>query len=249
MRALYALPIALFACAGNAEEAEEEKSEPVEIEIVSPEHGSEWSEGDDIHLEVSAKQGKAAADVDSVVWTVGDREVRGASTDVGNLDPGNYDVVVDVVVGDKHYGGRVGIVVNRGEADADTDADADADADADVTPYAGTMDSHVWLSGDFDYDASCPGTVSFTVSSSGTIAGTGQCRLDGDYDMAYDIEGTVSGRNLSGDMIMVNEGTEYRTPFTGSGAVGDTMNASFDKTFRDGGNELRLQGSWTASPQ
>ena len=241
----------LLSCTGTADEGDDgEKAEPLEVEILSPEHGSSWSEGETIPLEVTATQGKGEATVDTVGWTIGGEEYRGQSPPARNLDPGNYDVVVDVVVDDKHYSGRVGIEVTEGGGDTDTDTDADADADADVDyTYAGTLSSHIWLSGDFDYDADCPGTVSFVATRDGTLAGTGYCRLDGDYDMNYQIEGTVNGRNLSGDMVMVDGGTEYRTPFTGTGGLGDTMSASFDKTYRESGNELRIQGSWTASPQ
>lgn len=248
MRPAYA--VFLLSCAPAESDTGENESGAVTIEIVSPEHGDSFEQGDSIHFEVSAKQGKESAKITSAVWTVGEDTFRGDSTDYGRLDNGNYTVKVEVVVGEKTYRDDVGIQV-QGGGDADTDVDADSDTDTDVDtdmPYAGSLSSHIWLEGDFSYDADCNGTVTLTYTAASTLIGTGNCKLDGDYDMEYRIDGTASKGSLAGNMIMTNEGTEYATPFTGTGRQGEALSASFDKTYRDGGDSLRIQGTWTANP-
>ena len=247
MRAAFILFLA--SCAPNEADTGDGSSAPITVEIVAPDHGAKYDRGDNIHFEVEVKEGKADAKTDSVVWTIGDQEIRGTEGDLSKLASGDYDVKVVVKIGEDSYTDEVGITVREsGDADADSDSDSDADADSDTdVPYAGSLTSHVALHGDYDYEDDCNGSVSLTYTAVNTITGTGTCRL-GDYDMNYTIEGTADKGDLAGDMIMVNDGTEYRTPWTGNGHSGDPINANFDKTFRDSGNTLQIQGTWSANP-
>lgn len=242
------LLFAFVSCTPSDADSGGGESDAITVEILSPDHGEKFDKGDNIHFEVSVKAGQADAKTESVVWTIGREELRGAEADFSRLDPGSHDVEVEVTVDGKTYSDDIGITVRDAGGDADTDTDTDTDTDVDVdVQYSGSLTTHIWLEGDFDYDDDCNGTVSITFTASDTLVGTGQCRL-GDYDFPYTIDGVGNRGNLSGDMILTSEGVEYMTPFTGTGERSSPINASFDKTFRDGGNSIRIQGSWSATP-
>ena len=93
------------------------------------------------------------------------------------------------------------------------------------------------------------GLVMVDWHADGTMSGTGYCKADGEYDFYFTIEGKQKGGGaLSGDLIGEVDGSVARTPFTGTGQDGETLNASYDKTFNDSGESVRIAGAWTASP-
>jgi hypothetical protein len=249
--------LSCFACASAAEEGGEDEAD-ITVEITSPERGERFTTTDTVHLQVRVQEnGRTPAELGDVVWTVAGERAQGLTAEVKRLDEGTWDVKVDAAVKGVHYSDRISITVTRGEGDADTDsdsdvdadADADADADGDVT-FSGTLSAHVWYDGEFGtFDGSCPGPLTLTWKTDDTLAGSGQCQLDGEYDLPFTIDGRGNGGNISGDLIMDSDGTEYRTPYTGSGKKNTDLSANFDKTFRDGSDSVRIAGTWAASPQ
>lgn len=237
----------LLGCAAPEEDTSSGSNVAIEVSIDSPGDGDRFDWDEKITLEVSAKEGQKKVDLGAVTWTVDDRELRGESAEVANLDPGDYTVEVDVVVGGEHYGSNVEITVK--DRPDDTGDTGDTGTGGPGT-YAGTMATHVWYDGEYgEFDGDCPGTVNFTVSESGVIDGTGKCSLDGQYDMDFRLDGSQSGSNISGTLIAESDGTEYRTPYTGTGKEGGHFAAEYDKTFQTGGDSLRIAGSWAADPQ
>lgn len=236
--------LALLAC-GTSEPGDTGGSgASIVVSIDSPADGDRFDWDESITLEVSAKTGPKAADIGAVTWTVADREVRGESTEISDLDPGDYTVNVDVVFEREHYEASVDITVLEKPTDT-----GDTGSGGPGT-YAGSMATHVWYDGEFGtFDGDCPGTVNFTVSEAGVIDGTGHCTLDGEYAMDFLLDGNQGGGEISGALIGVIDGQEVRTPYTGTGKDGETFSASYDKTFRDGGDSIRIEGTWTAEPQ
>jgi hypothetical protein len=223
------------------------------INVKSPEDGAAYEWGDTIDLEVQVREGGKVVDARTVVWTVGDRTERGASTfvEASRLDAGEVDVSVDVTYGGNQYNQRLTITVDDGGGGKDTGKDTGGDTGvaSGSIAYSGTMASHIWYDGEYGrFDGDCPGTVDFAIDEEGTMAGTGWCLLDGQYDFYYTIEGLQGRGEISGSLIAEGDGQEYRTPFTGTGKDGETQEASWDKTFNSGGDSLRIAGSFTANP-
>ena len=100
------------------------------------------------------------------------------------------------------------------------------------------------------YEFECPGTVSFAVAD-GAFSGTGQCQIEIDttYDVPFTLEGTVGDGAIAGVMTLNADGTDYETPFAGTGRSGSTFSASYDTTHRTSDGDLRIYGTWTADPQ
>lgn len=256
--------LALVAC-GDSGSSKDSGSGPnkagISITIVKPEDGKTYPADKPLQLEVSAARGERSVAVAGADWTVGDWSGSGKSTSWAHPSSGNMDVTVDAVVEGEHFAASVNITIgDGGDADTDTDADGDADADADSDTdadngpwnYAGTMTAHVW----YDYsgytgDGDCPGSVSGTLTPP-NFAGTGQCTLAtdaGDFDVPFRLEGTVKGGTNSGDLILTQDGTDYRTPYSGNGNKGEHIGATYDKEFKQNGDTIRIAGSWSADPQ
>ena len=246
MRATWLLLLPL-SCSGGSDEG---GGGQLTATIVSPEPGETFSPGEAIGLDVALRVGNADADPGKVTWTIGDWTGTGEQAEATGIAAGDWTVKVSATVGDETAKDTVRITV-EGDADADGDADSDADADADADPdltYAGPFDANIEydISG-FEGGGPCPGTVSLTVGSRG-FDGTGQCTAEG-TDFVFNIDGKISGTSISGDLVAVaDDGTEYRTPFTGSGSYGFPLYADYDKTFTDGGDSLRIFGTFAADP-
>lgn len=241
--------LVLFGCASPEEEDSAGGPDvAITVSIDSPSDGDRFDWDESITLEVSAKEGQKKVDLGAVTWTVDDREIRGESAEVSDLDPGEYTVEVDVVVSGEHYGSNIDITVK--DKPEDTGHDTGDTGSGGPGTYVGTMSTHVWYDGEYGkFDGDCPGSVNLTVSTSGVIDGTGRCSLDGQYDMDFRIDGTQSGSSISGTLVAESDGTEYRTPYTGTGKEGGHFAAEYDKTFQTGGDSLRIAGTWAADPQ
>lgn len=224
---------------------------PITAKIVTPKDGDHFDWDEAIELEAGARQGPAAADMTGVTWTVGDKTARGPTAEITNLAPGDYTVTVDVVVGGEHYGDSVDITVNEKPADTGGgDTGGDTGAPPDSITYVGAMNAHVWYDGTYGaFDGDCPGNVTVYIVKDGTMSGTGHCVLDGQYDMDFLIDGTQGGGKVSGALVANVDGTDYRTPFNGTGKDGGHLEATYDKTFQTGGDSLRIAGDWSADPQ
>jgi hypothetical protein len=237
-------------------EAEEPGSEAlaVSLTVKSPEDGATYEWGETIDLEVQVKEGGKVVDARSVVWTLGDRTERGASSfiEAERLDAGSVDVSVDVAYGGNQYNQRLSIKIDDGGGggeDTGKDTGKDTGNNGGSGTYSGTMASHIWYDGEYGrFDGDCPGTVDFTIDDAGALSGTGWCRLDGEYDFYYTLEGVQGRGDITGTLIAESDGTEYRTPFTGTGKDGETQQAEWDKTFQTGGDSLRIAGSFVADP-
>ena len=222
--------------------------QPVTLTITSPKDGATFEWDEDVSLEVSAKQGREEVKLGAVTWTLGDLDLHGESATASNLDAGDYDVEVDAVVDGEHYTESVSITVDEKPKDT---GGGDTGHNPGDTVYAGTMSSHVWYDGQFGkFDGECPGTVNVTIATDNQITGTGYCNLDGQYDMNYTLDGKLAGDNtISGNLTANVDGTEYKTPYDGKKKGDGSLTASYDKTFKDGGDSLRIQGTWDATEQ
>lgn len=242
MIALTSLSLLVLACAGSA--STDDKSSDgsndsndttggAAIQIDSPTAGAEFDAGQAISLDLSAtKDGRDLTPTD-VTWTIGDWTGTGAHTEATGLGVGDYVVQVTATV------------------DGET---LDASAGFSVLPtelnYNGTLTATATLSTEFgDFDADCSGPISYVVTRrSGALTGGGDvtCSSDfGDESFRVNMDGTASGGNVSGNLDL--EGNA--TPFTGTGAFGEDMSATFDGTFSNSDGSLRFQGGWSASPQ
>jgi hypothetical protein len=213
--------------------------------IVSPEAGEVFSPGEEIELDVALRVGSTAAEPGKVTWTIGDWTGSGERTSTTDIPLGDWTVLVAATVGEESAKDTVRITV-EGDADGDTDADADADGDPNL-PYGGPFDANIEYDiAGFEGGGPCPGTVTLTVGTLG-FDGTGACSAEG-TDFLFTIEGKISGTAISGDLIADADGTEYRTPFTGTGSYGESLSAQYDKTFTEGGDSLRIFGTFGADP-
>ncbi len=242
------LLVPLFACTSSGTSSGDSASAlPITLRIVSPKDGAHFDWDAKIPLEIGVKQGQADVEARVVDWTVGDQSFQGASTTAFGLDPGDYTVLVDAVVDGDHYGESVKITV-------DEKPGGDTGGDTGVPPgsvtYLGTMAAHVWYDGSYGtFDGDCPGNVTVYITDVGVMSGTGHCVLDGQFDMDFVIDGTQGKGAISGALVADVDGTEYRTPFTGTGKDGQHLDAAYDKTFNDAGESLRIAGTWAADPQ
>lgn len=221
----------------------------VTVTIASPKDGTTFAWDEDVTFDVVVKQGKEEVTFRSVVWTAGGKTLKGdeAEAAASTFGEGEVEVGVQLFVGDeKVEAAPITITVEAEPVDTDTGGDTGVEPGA--IRYEGTMATHVWYDGDFgSYDSDCPGTVSVDILD-GTMTGTGWCLLDGQYDMYFVIEGTQGGGGISGALIAESDGNEFRTPFDGTGKKGETLDASYDKTFNDSGETVRIAGTWTADP-
>ncbi|MDP2313378.1 MAG: hypothetical protein Q8P41_10765 [Pseudomonadota bacterium] len=239
--------LSLPACSGDSTDGTSDTDRPakegddkvVTLTISAPQPGAEFDADEAVPLTVTAKRGAKATDIASATWTIGGWTGEGTSTEATGLPSGAHTVTVEAVVGEDTYSASVDITVLE---PAQT-----------FWSYAGTLEADVTLStadyGDFDDHCSAP--ITFTVDT-GTLVGGGQCNVFEDFvddPLVFTLEGTVRGGNVTGFLIMATDGDPARTEFTGTGTVGNVLTASFDNTFRDSGNSVRIVGSWSATPQ
>lgn len=258
MRSLLPVAALLFLSCSPASDDSASDATAVTLNVKSPKAGAAYEWGDTIDLEVVVKEGGSAVSPRSVVWTVGELTERGevSFVEASQLDEGDVEVSVDVQYGGNQYNERVTITIDDGKGGHDTGGDTGRDTGNDTGnnggpgTYTGTMSSHIWYDGEYGkFDGDCPGTVDFSVDDGGTMAGTGWCKLDGEYDFYFNLEGTQGRGDISGFLILTDDdGNEYRTPFSGTGSDGGTHEASWDKTFNNSGDSLRIAGTFVANP-
>ncbi len=247
--------LVLSSCSGGSDDDSADAGTGITAKIIMPKDGAEFEWDDLIELEVKVRDGQDIPEYRSVVWTVGDATAKGdfASLDADKAGEGAVDVTVELAVGLDTYTDTVRIAVGGKGGDTGNDTGNDSGNDTGTVGslnYAGSMATHIWYDGEYGtFDADCPGTVTVNIAEDGTMSGTGYCKADGEYDFYFTIEGKQKGGGaLSGDLIGEVDGSVARTPFTGTGQDGETLNASYDKTFNDSGESVRIAGAWTASP-
>jgi len=208
----------------------------VEITIVSPEDGSTFDFAEAIPLSVEATVDGASTKIKTATWTIGDWTTDGAEAEATDIESGDHKVKVDVTVNGSDFSDSVSITVK----------------DAPPLNYSGRNNMNLTLTyGGSPYDDVCNGSLDFVLDGS-TFNGSGSCTDDLlSTEFQYAVEGNVRNGNLDGDLILTdpNDGTEYRTPFTGTGSYGDAFAASFDYTHHIDGNTLQIEGTWNATPQ
>jgi hypothetical protein len=246
--------LAVMSCAGSA--GDSEAGAELTILVNAPSPAATYYSNEGVPFEVIARVNSAPTDITHATWSLdnGAQEHDGASGTFSPMSAGEHTVHVEALVNGQTGSRDVTFTVLAPEADADTDADTDADADADADAdtdviYRGVVAATIDYSGTYgDFGSDCPGTIQFTVTPGGVIAGDGTCNA-GDYDFPFIVEGSATAGDVSGVLVMTSDGTEARTPFTGRGAVGNPMNASYDATHRSGGDSVHIYGTWNASPQ
>jgi hypothetical protein len=251
LSALSALPL-LFcgltttSCAGSS--ADSEAGAELVILINAPSPAATYYSNEGVPFEVIARVDGSPTDITHASWSLDDgaQEHDGASGTFSPMSAGEHTAHVEALVNGQTGSRDVTFTVLTPESDADADADTDADADL---VYTGVVAATIDYSGSYgEFGSDCPGTIQFTVTPGGVMAGDGTCNASG-YDFPFTVEGSATAGDVSGTLVMTSDGTEARTPFTGHGAVGDTMNASYDATHRSGGDSVHIYGTWTASPQ
>ncbi len=243
MRALLLLPLLLSACTGAStsvgdDDDKNPSAKAVTLSLLAPEAGAEYAAEDAIPLHVEARRDGNPVAIDSATWSSGDWSANGKETEAVGLPSGAHTLTVEVTVAGETYTESVDITV--------------AEPVQTLYVYAGTLTADVVLSTeDFgDFDDVCNAPIRFTLDS-GTLTGGGQCLVFDDLGvedpLVFTLEGNVRGGNVTGDLIVDADGTEQRTPFTGSGSAGGALSATFDNVFRDGGNSVRIAGEWAAN--
>ncbi|MSQ02920.1 MAG: hypothetical protein EXR71_13680 [Myxococcales bacterium] len=247
--------VLLASCSGGSDADTAAAGSGIVATIFTPKDGQEFEWDDLIELEVRVREGQETPSFRSVVWTVGNVTAKGeyATLDADRAGEGEVNVKVELAVGLEKYSDTVVVTIGGKGGDTGDDTGNDTGNDTGVVGslnYAGSMSTHIWYDGEYGaFDADCPGTVSVNIAEDGTMSGTGWCKADGEYDFYFTIEGKQKGGGaLSGDLIGEVDGNVARTPFTGTGQDGETLNASYDKTFNDSGESVRIAGTWTASP-
>jgi hypothetical protein len=239
-----------LSCAGST--ADSESGAELTILINAPSPAATYYSNEGVPFEVIARVDGSPTDITHASWSLdnGAQEHDGASGTFSPMSAGEHTAHVEALVNGQTGSRDVTFTVLVPEADADTDADTDADADADADViYTGVVAATIDYSGSYgDFGSDCPGTIQFTVTPGGVMAGDGNCNASG-YDFPFTVEGSATAGDVSGTLVMTSDGTEARTPFTGRGAVGNPMNASYDATHRSGGDSVHIYGTWTASPQ
>lgn len=245
LTALFFCLASLAACGGDGSSDDtsgqkDQKASKPELTISAPQEGATFTAGDNVHLKVTATVDGKGVEVTHADWSAGEWTRSGNDVDVTDLPVGALTLHVEALVD-----GATGTA----------DVDITIEEPVDITPvgYHGSIQALMELHGDFDADATCNGNLTLTgYPEDKSIAGDGSCAIDSDYgslgDAPFTIEGTAKDGNVSGDLIMDADGTEYRTPFTGTGSIGAAINVSYDKTHSADGNSLRIYGTWSATP-
>lgn len=246
LTALFLSLASLSACDGGGSSDDtagtkvQKKSQP-ELTVAAPEQGATYTLGEPVHLNVTAKvDGKSVA-VSQVAWSAGGWSHTGNNVDVTDLPVGALTLHAEATV-------------DGATATADVDITIEEPVDNTPVGYHGSIQALIELhSSDGDFDATCNGSLTLTgFPADKTISGSGACEIDSDFgslgDAPFTLEGTAKDGNVSGDMVMEADGTEYRTPFTGTGSIGAAINANYDKTHSIDGGSLRLYGTWSATP-
>ena len=245
-----------LSCAGSADDSE--AGAELTILVNAPSPAATYYSNEGVPFEVIARVNSQPTDITHASWSLdnGAQEPNGVSGTFSPMSAGEHTVQVEALVNGQTASREVTFTVLTPEADADTDADTDADADADAdadtdvdVAYSGIVAATIDYSGAYgDFGSDCPGTIQFTVTPGGVMAGDGTCNASG-YDFPFTVEGSATAGNVSGTLVMTYDGSDARTPFSGRGAVGDPMNATYDATHRSGSDSVHIYGTWNASPQ
>lgn len=241
MRLVSVLPLFLLACSGSTDgsdpDDQDKQAAEITIELVSPTEGEEFPYGEVVPLHVEAKRNGNPVAIESATWTVGGWTGTGKETEATGLEPGAKTVEVEAVVGGETYAASVGITI----------------AEPVVYAYSGTFDARVVadIDGYGEFEDTCRTSISFTVDA-GVLAGSGVCAVFDEYGfdpLPFTMEGAVGGGAVTGELVMLIEGEEARTPFTGTGRSGQPLEASFDTTHRANGSSVRIVGTWSATAE
>lgn len=205
------------------------------VRIKSPEDGATFDFGESVDFVAKATKNGEATDIKTATWTIGPVVEKGDDISIDDLPSGTWDVELSAVVGKQTLTESVSITIK----------------DAPPMNYEGraNIDLHLDHPDYGEYDDGCDGGLTFVATGS-AFSGSGTCKeeLFGET-FPFTLEGTVAGGNIEGSLILDADGTQYSTPFTGSGKYGDSFNANFDYTHSADGATLRVYGTWNADPQ
>lgn len=206
----------------------------IEVAITSPGKGETYDYGSPITFTAEVTADGEAIDASKVTWSSGAWSDVGISVTTSDLPPGKNTVQVEAKVDGETYTDSVDVTVK----------------DPPPLDYRGTANIKLFLQlVDWgDYDVNCPGNLTFTMTGA-DFSGTGSCTEDifGET-YQFTVDGSSSGGNIEGSLSLNIDGTDYPTPFTGTGAYNQAMDADFDETYNVDGNSIRVYGSWTANP-
>ena len=124
--------LALGACNGK-DGSTEDHGRPT-INIVSPEDGATFTQGDEVQLEAEAiyDDGTDAIMTDTT-WTAGDWSGQGTSLTTTDLPAGNLTLEVGATVDDKDLSTKIHITVNTAGGEGEGEGEGDTDVVADDT--------------------------------------------------------------------------------------------------------------------
>jgi hypothetical protein len=210
-------------------------SSDVAVRITSPEDGATFDFGQSIDFVAEATKDGDPTDIKSATWTIGELTKKGADVSIDDLPSGTWDVEVSAVIAKKTATDSISITINE----------------PPPMNYEGraAIDLHLNHPDYGEYDDGCDGGLTFVLTGT-AFSGSGTCKeeLFGET-FPFTVEGTVSGGNIEGNLILDADGTQYATPFTGTGKYGSAFNANFDYTHSADGASLRVYGTWNANPQ
>ncbi len=207
-----------------------------------------------VPFEVIARVDGKPTDITHATWSLDDgaQTKDAASGNFDGMSAGSHTVHVDVLAGGLTGSLDETFTVSPPEGDTDTDTDSDTDTDTGTgtgMAYVGTIAANIDYNGQFgSFGSPCPGTISYSVDTTGSFDGTGDCvTTDGGYDFPFTLHGTTPP--VAGELVMTYNGNPARTPFSGHGAAGGTMSATYDTTQTYASDTVRIYGTWTADPQ
>jgi hypothetical protein len=221
--------------AGSADDSGGSSATEVAVQIRSPADGATFDFGESVDFVAKATKDGSAAEIKSATWTVGDVTEKGAEVSIDDLPSGTWDVEVSAVIGKKTATDTISITIK----------------DPPPMNYEGraTIDLHLNHPDYGEYDDGCDGGLTFVVTGA-AFSGSGTCKEElFDETFPFTLEGTVTGGNIEGNLILDADGTQYATPFTGTGKYGQPFSANYDYTHSADGATLRVYGTWNANPQ
>lgn len=208
-------------------------------EILSPDAGATFTEGDAVTLEVELRDEESGSvlEPDSVTWSASGWDgYEGSEGTVTDLPVGELDLSVAVEWGSHTLEDTVSITVES----------------ADVS-YTGALLTEIVVTvWGMDYTEYCDGTVAFVVTGEGVLEGTGTCVLtewQPGTELDFGLEGTVEGSGLTGALTMEYEGEVYETPFEGTRDEQGYILATYDELYDLDDYEVRISGEFDGTPQ
>ena len=233
---IYLLALALSACGADDGDPANPDGPQVaatgSLEILSPSSGTVVAAGEEVHLSVSVTAANGNTISATTTWEAPGWTQEGADLWVTDLPIGTYDLVASADVDGELLTESHGITVEE---------------PPEPIPYTGVMSMDISVYSDFgDFDLVCAHRSLDFILDGASFSGSGICEADFVGEVAYALDGTVSGGQVSGELSLTD--TDDVLVFDGTKDDDEVITASFDDEFANEDGSARLYGSFTASP-